>query len=106
MKFATVKRGEYFVKFMKWWLGIPRLQNRRQSESRLQETYCDRLKAGLLIMDLKAASDQNARADLFTRAGMTICFLATGALLIGTLAVAQPDVQGPDISIASKTTSK
>jgi hypothetical protein len=58
-------------------------------------------------MDLKAASDQNARAELFTRAGMTICFLAAGALLIGTLAVAQPhDVQGPDTSAASTTTSK
>jgi hypothetical protein len=37
-------------------------------------------------MDLKAASDQNSTADRLTRAGMVICFLATGALLIGTLA--------------------
>jgi hypothetical protein len=58
-------------------------------------------------MDLKAAGDQNARADLLTRAGMTICFLATGALLIGTLAVAQShDVQGPATPVASTTTSK
>jgi hypothetical protein len=36
-------------------------------------------------MDLKAASDQNSTADFLTRAGMAVCFVATGALLIGTL---------------------
>jgi hypothetical protein len=54
-------------------------------------------------MDLKTARDRNARADLLTRAGMTICFLTAGALLIGTLAIAQH--QGPDTSPASTTTS-
>lgn len=38
-------------------------------------------------MDLKAASDQNSIVDRLTRAGMVICFVATGALLIGTLAL-------------------
>lgn len=36
-------------------------------------------------MDLKAASDQNSTVDRLTRAGMVICFLATGGLLIGAL---------------------
>ncbi len=38
-------------------------------------------------MDLKAGSDQNSTVDRLTRAGMVICFLATGAILIGTLAL-------------------
>jgi Na+/H+-dicarboxylate symporter len=37
-------------------------------------------------MDLKAASDENNIADTLTRAGMALCFLATGALLVGSLA--------------------
>jgi hypothetical protein len=37
-------------------------------------------------MDLKAASDQNSTLDRLTRAGMALCFLATGVLLIGSLA--------------------
>lgn len=36
-------------------------------------------------MDLKAASDQNSTVDRLTRAGMAICFLATGGLLVGAL---------------------
>jgi hypothetical protein len=37
-------------------------------------------------MDLKAANDQNSRFDVLTRTLMAVCFVATGALLIGTLA--------------------
>jgi hypothetical protein len=36
-------------------------------------------------MDLKAANDQNARADKLTRIGMLICFLVTGAILLVSL---------------------
>lgn len=37
-------------------------------------------------MDLKSAGDRNSKVDRLTRAGMAVCFLTTGALLIGTLA--------------------
>ncbi|MFT3730959.1 MAG: hypothetical protein QM780_05950 [Hyphomicrobium sp.] len=47
-------------------------------------------------MDLKAARQQNVIADRLTRAGMLICFLATGTLLVGTLAFdALHDPSGP-----------
>jgi hypothetical protein len=38
-------------------------------------------------MDLKTARDQNSTIDRLTRAGMAVCFLATGALLIGALVI-------------------
>jgi hypothetical protein len=41
-------------------------------------------------MDLEAATNQNARADRLTRAGMAVCFLVTGAILLATLTVAKP----------------
>jgi hypothetical protein len=37
-------------------------------------------------MNLKAASDENHIADTLTSAGMALCFLAAGALLVGSLA--------------------
>lgn len=40
-------------------------------------------------MDLEAATNQNARADRLTRAGMAVCFLVTGAILLATLTVAK-----------------
>lgn len=42
-------------------------------------------------MDLKIASDRNSTADRLALASMMVCFLATGALLIGTLAVGPVD---------------
>jgi hypothetical protein len=56
-------------------------------------------------MDLKAASDQDARAHLFTRIGMTVCFVAAGALLIGTLAIAQSQDIQTDTSLSTTMTS-
>jgi len=41
-------------------------------------------------MDLRAANEQNAKADRLTRIGMMVCFLVTGAILLATLAVAGP----------------
>jgi hypothetical protein len=46
-------------------------------------------------MDLKAVSDQNAKADRLTRAGMVFCFLLTGGILLGMLAFAPGDQQAP-----------
>ena len=58
-------------------------------------------------MDLKAASDQNATADRLTRAGMVICFLATGAILIGTLALDKlHDVSGSDFHFSNSFSLK
>lgn len=42
-------------------------------------------------MDLKAAHDRNARADKLTRLSMALCFLTSGGILLGTLALAAPD---------------
>lgn len=50
-------------------------------------------------MDLEAASDQNSTADRLTRAGMAVCFLATGALLIWTLAFDKIH-DGPDVNFS------
>ncbi|WP_197077561.1 hypothetical protein [Hyphomicrobium sp. 99] len=55
-------------------------------------------------MDLKAASDRNSTADRLALASMMVCFLATGALLIGTLAVTSLD-QNRHATIPSATTS-
>ena len=44
-------------------------------------------------MDLKAASDQNLRADRLTSVGMAVCFLVTGAVRLATLAVPHPFVR-------------
>jgi len=58
-------------------------------------------------MDLKAASDQNATVDRLTRAGMVICFLATGAILIGTLAFDKlHDVSASDFNFSSSSSLK
>lgn len=42
-------------------------------------------------MDLEAAHNRNTRADKLTRLSMVVCFLISGGVLLGTLAVAQPD---------------
>ncbi len=59
-------------------------------------------------MDLKAVSDQNSRIDVLTRALMAVCFLATGTLLIGTLAFDEMNHPSSDLvfSLASKLSSK
>jgi len=44
-------------------------------------------------MDLEAAHDRNAKADKLTRWGMAFCFLVTGGILLGSLAVATPGSQ-------------
>jgi hypothetical protein len=46
-------------------------------------------------MNLKAAYDRNAKADRLTRASMVFCFLLTGGILLGTLALAPGDPQAP-----------
>jgi len=56
-------------------------------------------------MDLKAASDRNAPADRLALATMMICFLATGALLIMTLA-RMPHDQVHEAQIPNTITSK
>jgi hypothetical protein len=38
-------------------------------------------------MDLRSAGKQDATIDRLTRAGMVICFLATGTLLISALSI-------------------
>jgi len=55
-------------------------------------------------MDLKAASDRNSTADRLALASMMVCFLATGALLIGTLAAGSLD-QNRHATIPNTTTS-
>lgn len=56
-------------------------------------------------MDLKAARHQNSPADRLALATMMICFLATGALLITTLA-RMPHAQVQDAKIPSTATTK
>jgi hypothetical protein len=41
-------------------------------------------------MDLGAAHERNAKADKLTRLGMALCFVLTGGILLGTLAIATP----------------
>ncbi|HET6390854.1 hypothetical protein [Hyphomicrobium sp.] len=55
-------------------------------------------------MDLKMAGERNSPADRLALASMIVCFLATGALLIGTLA-AGPFDQHPRGQIPSTTTT-
>jgi len=57
-------------------------------------------------MDLKAASYQNARADRLTWAGMAVCFLVTGTILLDTLAVAHPIERQSDVPPAGSSLSK
>ena len=60
----------------------------------------------LPLMDLKAASDQNLRADRLTSVGMAVCFLVTGAVLLATLAVAHPIERQTDVPLAGSSLSK
>ena len=57
-------------------------------------------------MDLKAASDQNLRADRLTSVGMAVCFLVTGAVLLATLAVAHPIERQTDMPLAGSSLSQ
>jgi hypothetical protein len=57
-------------------------------------------------MDLKAASDQNLRADGLTSVGMAVCFLVTGAVLLATLAVAHPIERQTDMPLAGSSLSQ
>ncbi len=58
-------------------------------------------------MDLKAASDQNSTADTLTRAAMAVCFLATGTLLVGTLAFnALHDGSNWNFSLSTQSSQK
>jgi hypothetical protein len=42
-------------------------------------------------MDLEAAHVRNTRADKLARLSMAACFLISGGILLGTLALATPD---------------
>lgn len=42
-------------------------------------------------MDLEGPHAGNTRIDKLTRASMAVCFLVTGGILLGTLALATPD---------------
>jgi len=42
-------------------------------------------------MDLEAAHSRNSRADKLTRLSMAVCFLVTGGILLGSLALTTPD---------------
>lgn len=57
-------------------------------------------------MDLKAGTYQNARADRLTWAGMAVCFVATSAILLVTLAVANPVDRQADVPLAGSFLSK
>jgi hypothetical protein len=71
-----------------------------------KKTYFESLEHGLPVMDLKAASYQNARADRLTWFGMAVCFLMTGTVLLATLAIAHPVERQADVPPAGSFLSK
>ncbi len=52
-------------------------------------------------MDLKAVHDRNARADKLTRLSMALCFLISGGVLLGTLALAAPDPSPATVTVSA-----
>jgi hypothetical protein len=47
-------------------------------------------------MDLKAVSDQDGKAHRLTRAGMMICFIVAGVVLVATLAMTPSSIHRDD----------
>ncbi len=52
-------------------------------------------------MDLEAAYDRNSRANKLTRLSMTLCFLISGGILLGTLALAAPDPLPASVAVST-----